>query len=113
MKQIQNYRRLLLTASIIGFLFVNVPFLYIVAFKGEVYQEGMTNGLALVFMAEAFLLMFFASYLIFRMGYRKPGWLLFIVFSILGSLAFSIPFFLYLHIRKDRGEQAAGGDVVR
>lgn len=105
MNPLQGRGTFLLAASIIGFLLVNIPFLYIAVFEAEIYREAMGNVLALIFIGEAFLLMFLMAYLISRLGYRKPGWLLFIVFSLVGSLAFSLPFFLYLHSREGTDEQ--------
>ena len=113
MRQIKSIRGILLGTAIAGFLFINIPFLYFAVLEREVYTEAMRNGMALVFMGEAFLLMFLIAFLISRLGLQKPGWLLFIVFSVLGSLAFSIPFFLYLHSREGKGEPVAGGDATR
>lgn len=104
-RHLRDRRAFLLTASVIGFLLVNIPFLYIATFEAEIYREAMENVLALIFIGEAFLLMFLMAYLISRLGYRNPGWLLFVVFSLVGSLAFSIPFFLYLHSREGTDEQ--------
>ena len=66
-----------------------------------VYDAAMANAIALVFIAEAFLLMFFFAFMIARLGWKRPGWILFIVFTILGSMAFSVPFMLYLHAGKE------------
>ena len=38
--------------------------------------------------------------LIARLGLRRPGWVAFVVLSIVGSLAFSVPAFLLWHLRK-------------
>jgi uncharacterized membrane-anchored protein YitT (DUF2179 family) len=113
MKNLEKIRKSLLAVSIIGFVFINIPFLYISVLEREIYREAMGNPLALVFISEAFLLMFFIAFLIHRKGYKSPGWFAFIVFSILGSLAFSIPFFLYLHAKTKLDQPAAGGDRVR
>jgi hypothetical protein len=113
MKSLEPIRKLLLTMSFLGFVFINIPFLYIFVFEREIYREAMNNPLAVVFISEAFILMFLIAFLIYRTGYRKPGWLGFIVFSILGSLAFSIPFFLFLHTGSKLGEPPAGGEAAR
>ena len=88
-------RPLLLAAAIVGFVAINCPFLYFAFIDKAVYAEAMSNGLALVFIGEAFLLMFLIAFLIARTGCR-PGWFFFIAMSLLGSLAFSIPLQLYL-----------------
>jgi len=110
---LESIRKLLLVMSFFGFVLINIPFLYIFIFEREIYQEAMNNPLALVFMSEAFILMFLIAFLIHQLGYRKPGWLGFIVFSILGSLAFSIPFFLFLHSKPKLVKPVAGGDAAR
>lgn len=112
MKPLQNMRPYLLVISILGFTFINIPFLYISIFERETYVEAMTNGMALVFIVEAFILMFLIAFLIYRMGFKSPGWIGFIVFSIIGSLAFSIPFFLYLHTSPSRSKSSVEADAA-
>ena len=102
-------RPFLLVMSILGFLTINCPFLYYAFVERETYANAQENGLALLFMAEAFLLMGFFAYLIARLGWRRPGWIWFVVMSLLGSLAFSIPLFLYLAARRWRPEGDEGG----
>lgn len=102
LEKLASLRPLFLLAAIVGFLLVNCPFLYIALFEKETYAAAMKNGLALVFIGEAFLLMLLFAFLIARMGWRKPGWLFFIVMSLLGSLAFSIPLQLYLITKPGR-----------
>jgi len=43
------------------------------------------------------------------MGWEKPGWRFFIVMSLLGSLAFSIPLQLYLLTRGIDDERRGDG----
>lgn len=106
MKEFTDIKLPLLILSILGFVFINIPFLYIAVNEREVYLEAMNNSLALVFMAEAIVLMILGALLICRLGIQKPGWIWFILLSIIGSLAFSVPFFLYLHSRGlQRGSQ--------
>jgi len=97
MEHLAKLRPALLIAAIGGFAAVNLPFLYFAVIEREIYREAMANGLALVFVSEAFLLMFLFAFLIAKLGWRRPGWVAFIVLSLLGSLAFSIPLFLFLH----------------
>lgn len=103
-EKLKPIRPLLLVAAIFGFLAINCPFLYFALIEKEVYSEAMNNGLALVFIGEAFLLMFFLAYIIAKIGWKKPGWIFFIAMSLLGSLAFSIPLQLYLIIRPRQSE---------
>ena len=103
MFSLKKYRSLFLVASIVGFLFINLPFLYFAFIGREVYAEAMKNGMTLLFMGEAFLLMLFITFLIAKSGMKKPGWIFFLCMSLLGSLAFSIPLQLYL-ATKDANE---------
>jgi len=96
MSPLQPLRPLLLIAAIAGFFAVNVPFLYFIAFERETYTQAMNNGVALVFVGEAFLLMFFIAFVIAKLGWKNPGWLFFILMSLVGSMAFSVPLQLYL-----------------
>jgi len=98
---LKSIRPFLLVAAIIGFFAINGPFLYYAILDKDTYAEAMGNGMTLAFMGEAFLLMFFFAFLIFKLGWKRPGWLFFIVMSLLGSLAFSIPLQLYLMSKSD------------
>lgn len=95
MSVLQSLRPLLLAVAIIGFCCVNLPFLYYAFIERDVYDAAMDNGMALVFMGEAFFLMLFFAFIIARLKWR-PGWIFFIAMSLLGSMAFSIPLQLYL-----------------
>lgn len=92
-------RPLLLVIAILGFMVVNGTFLYFTFVKGETFIEAFSTGIASIFIAEAFLLMFFFAFLIAKLGWKKPGWLFFIAMSLLGSLAFSIPLQIYLNTK--------------
>ena len=109
LEKLARIRPLLLIAAILGFLLINCPFLYFALLDRETYAEAMKNGMTLLFVGEAFLLMLFFAYLIARMGWKKPGWMFFIVMSLIGSLAFSIPLQLYLLTRsKDNRPRGDG-----
>ena len=101
MTSLRPLKGFFLIASILGFLLINVPFLYYFFMEKAIYDAAISNAVALVFIAEAFLLLAFFAFLIAKLGWNRPGWILFIVFSILGGLAFSVPFMLYLHTRKE------------
>ena len=90
-------RPLLLAIAIAGFVLINVPFVYFALRENEIYQAALGNSIALIFMAEAFLLMMGGAFLIWFWQIGKPGWLVFILLSLFGGLAFSIPLYLYLH----------------
>lgn len=97
---LRHLRGMFLTVSLLGFLLLNMPFLYFIFFEKEVYTAALSNGVALVFMGEAFLLMLLFAFLIARLGWKRPGWVVFIVLSMVGSMAFSVPFYLFLYSRR-------------
>jgi hypothetical protein len=76
----------------IGFLGINGLFLYSMAVRPWEMKEIQTNLYALAFMLEAFLWLPLFCYLIALAKLKSPGWKTFLVLSLLGSLAFSIPF---------------------
>jgi len=80
----------------------NGLFLYYALVAPTSLQAALMNPIALVFITEAFPLMAVFSWLIHRLGIRSPGWLVFIIMSLVGSMAFSVPAFLYLASRKSR-----------
>ena len=98
--------KLLVVLAGFGFVGPNGLFLYSILFAPTTLRAALSNPVALVFIAEAFLLMFLLAWLIHHSGFRSPGWRAFIVMSILGSLAFSVPAFLYLASRNARNRLA-------
>jgi hypothetical protein len=98
----QTQERLLLFLAIFGLLVPNGIFLYYTFTQPDAVCAAMANPIALVFISEAFVLMFLFAWLLHRLGFRSPGWLAFIAMSILGSMVFSVPMFLYLASRQAR-----------
>lgn len=90
----------LLGLAIFGLTVPNGLFLYHAIFNPDIMRAALANPIAQVFIAEAFLLMFLFAWFIHRQGFRSPGWLAFIIMSLVGSMVFSIPAFLYLLNRK-------------
>ena len=86
-----NEHRLLIALAAFGFLVPNGVFLYFCVTDPGLIRAALQNPIALVFIAEAFLLMFLFAWLLHRAGTRKPGALVFIILSLLGSMAFSVP----------------------
>jgi hypothetical protein len=84
----------------VGLLVLNSVFLYYAFAHPDVLAEAAQNPISAVFQLEAFLLLALAAWLIHRLGLRRPGWLAFVVMSLAGTLAFSVPAFLLLHLRK-------------
>ncbi len=94
--------KLLLALAIFGLIVPNGFFLYYSLVAPAALYAALSNPVALVFITEAFLLMFLFAWLIRHLGFRSPGWLAFIVMSLLGSMVFSVPAFLYLASRNAR-----------
>src|SRR5262249_26377010 len=92
----------LIALAIFGLVVPNGVFLYCSLVAPEVLGAAFANPVALVFMLEALLLMILFAWLVHQRGYRSPGWVLFIIMSLVGSMAFSVPAFVYLINRKAR-----------
>lgn len=90
----------LVVLAIFGALIPNGVFLYYFLTAPEVTQEALSNPISLVFISEAFLLMFVFAWLLRRYAIKRPGSIAFIVMSLLGSMVFSVPAALYLILRK-------------
>lgn len=92
--------RLLLLLSLFGLFVPNGIFLYESVVKPDLVQQALGNPVALVFITEAFLLMFLFAWLIWHCGLGLRMAMLFILMSLLGSMVFSIPAMLYLASRQ-------------
>lgn len=100
LRRMSPYQPALWLLSVLELFSLNGIFLYYALFRPEVMASAQQNPINLVFIAETFLLVAFAAWVIAKLGFKRPGWLAFAIMSIIGSLAFSVPFFLLLHIRK-------------
>jgi hypothetical protein len=96
----QTTENLLLATAAFGLLVPNGLFLYAAATRPELVKAALANSVALAFMLEALVLLVLFGCLIRARGFRSPGWSLFVVWSLVGGLAFSVPFFLWRHSRK-------------
>lgn len=94
--------KLLLALAVFGLIVPNGFFLYYSLVAPAALHSALGNPVALVFITEAFLLMFLFAWMIRYLGFRSPGWLAFIIMSLLGSMVFSVPAFLYLASRNQR-----------
>ena len=93
---------ILLALAVFGLTVPNGFFLYYSLAAPAALHAARSNPVALVFITEAFLLMFLCAWVIRHLGFRSPGWIAFIVMSLLGSMVFSVPAFLYLASRNAR-----------
>ena len=96
---LRPYRPVLYVLAVLGLFGINGVFLYNALLRPDVMAAATENPISLVFQIEAFLMVGFVAWLIALYGFKKPGWLAFVVLSIVGSLAFSVPAFLLMHLR--------------
>lgn len=93
--------RMLAILATFGFLVPNGIFVY-ASMQADVLRVALSNPIALMFIIEALFLMALFAWLIHRSGNKYPGWQAFIILSVLGSMAFSVPAYLYLASRRAR-----------
>ncbi|OVE82531.1 hypothetical protein BVY03_00670 [bacterium K02(2017)] len=92
------YRNIFLTLSIFGLFIPNGIFIYYLFINPTLVFETMLNPIAFVFIFEAFFIMFLLMFMINKLGLVQPGPYKFFIYSIVGSLFFSIPFTIYRYI---------------
>ena len=97
----QKESRVLVALAVFGFLVPNGIFLYLLFSNLEMARDAFTNPISIVFIAEAFYLMFLFAWLLKKAEVRKPTGLLFIIMSLIGSMAFSVPASIYLIFKKE------------
>ncbi len=94
--------KLLLALSVFGLIVPNGFFIYYSLVAPAALHAALGNPIALVFITEAFFLMFLFAWPIRHFGFRSPSWFPFIIMSLIGSMVFSVPAFLYLASRNAR-----------
>ena len=99
MKLNRQHRAVLWFVATIGLLGINGVFLYTVLFRPELVREAFANLYSVVFIIEAFILLPLLCFLIAVAKLKSPNWCGFLILSLLGSLAFSIPFSILLWTR--------------
>ena len=97
--------KFLFALAVFGGVVPNGFFLYYFLVAPAPLHAELSNPVALVFTTKAFLLMFLFAWVIRHFGLRSPGWLAFIFMSLLGSMVFSVPAFLYLTSRASLGSR--------
>lgn len=98
----KQHKIVLWVASILGFFGVNGIFIYSVLFRPELILEALGNLYAMVFIVEAFILLPLLCFLIAIAKLKSPSWVGFLFLSLLGSLAFSIPFSILMWSRNGK-----------
>jgi len=97
----KSQQTVLYVLAVFGLLVPNGVFLYFAFARPDIFQAAMSNPITLVYMLEAFLLVAFFAWLIYRSGNKSPGWIAFVLMSLVGSLAFSVPAYLYWSSRNE------------
>lgn len=102
----RTQEKVLIVLALFGFMIPNGIFLYYAIAEPKLFFAAHTNPVAAVFILEALLLMVMFAWLIDRWNFRSPGWVVFILMSMVGSMAFSVPAFLYVTSRKARANSS-------
>jgi hypothetical protein len=88
----QGERMMLLIVAILGAVGLNGVFLYVLLARPELWQAALQDPIAWVLMIEALLVTGVFGWWLARKRRQRPGGLWFVVASLLGGLAFSLPF---------------------
>ena len=103
MEGIKDTNRILkisLLLSIAGLIIPNGIFIYYFFTDHNLFLSALRNPVSLVFLAEAFILMFYFSWLLSKLEDKPFTGFMFILLSIIGSLGFSVPYFIYRLIKQ-------------
>ena len=90
----------LLLIAIFGLLVPNGIFIYWLFTEFQSVNDFLQDWLALGFIIDAFMVMFLLAYWFAKNPLGKIKWYWFIVFSLIGGLGFSLPFYYWLNKRE-------------
>jgi hypothetical protein len=79
----------------LGMIIPNGIFLYFCFADMSVLLNAIGNPIALVFISEAFYLMFLFAWFLNRTKAKNPRPVMFVILSLAGSMAFSVPLTLW------------------
>ena len=94
--------KILLALAILGFLVPNGIFVYFLLFDFSVVSAAHSNPVSAAFIGEAIFLMLLFAWFFSRQERSPQSWWLFLILTLIGSLAFSVPFYLFLYSRSER-----------
>ena len=95
------HRVVLILVAAVGLFGLNGVFLFYALLHPGTMRAALANPIALVFMLEAFVMVAFAAWVVATFGLKRPGWVAFVVLSLVGGLAFSVPAFLLWRMHWD------------
>ncbi|HEX8370347.1 MAG TPA: hypothetical protein VF604_17505 [Pyrinomonadaceae bacterium] len=98
---------LLLIIALFGLIVPNGIFIYWLFTEFKSVAEVVSNKLAAAFIIDAFMAMLLLAYRFAAKPIGKISWHWFIVFSLLGGLGFSLPFYWWLNQKFDVPEGKA------
>lgn len=99
-RKLEPYRTGLVVLAAVGLLGLNGAFVYYALVEPNTLADAYRNPVSLVFMLEAFVMVGFGAWTMWMLGLKRPGWISFVVLSLVGGLAFSVPAILLLHLRR-------------
>jgi hypothetical protein len=88
-----------LLLALFGLVVPNGLFLYWLFYEYDGLVDVMQNKLAVAFIVDAFLAMGLLAYSFAKNPPGRVGWRWFVVLSLLGGLAFSLPLYWWLNKR--------------
>ena len=106
LESFRPYTPLLWTLALVGFLGINAVFLYGAFWRPDLITPALTNPISVAFIVEALVLTAFGAWVVWLLGLRRPGPVTFVALSLIGSLAFSVPLLILMHLRKRSGSSA-------
>jgi hypothetical protein len=83
---------MLLVVAVVGAVGLNGAFLYVLLARPDLFRVALADPIAWTLMIEALLVTAVFGWWLARKRRRRPGGLWFVVLSLLGGLAFSLPF---------------------
>lgn len=96
-------RRGLWIVALIGLLGPNGVFVYCALFRWHDLPEALRNPVAAAFIIEAFVVLGLLAWAVRRFRIGALSWSAFVLLSLVGGLAFSIPVFLLWRSRRASG----------
>jgi len=95
---LRRHAFVLAATALIGLLGLNGVFLYYAFAEPSLVWDALANPVAAAFVGEAMLLTVVLAWVVHRLAFERLGALGFLLFSLVGSLAFSVPALLWLHL---------------